>query len=148
MAMYIDSNGEIVNANIDYKEDESEDQMDDESEDDSDDDSLYEQLKKQTEDAGMKVEEIEGKIVVSGSPNELININDVNLPPNKLRETVGGLEGILSVVKSVSTGVYDLEAGANLISSLYGVPLEIAKKWIGSPSISNESELNKAEKLL
>ena len=144
MAMYIDSDGGIVNANFDYKEDESQDEM----YDDSDDDSLYEQLKKQTEDAGMKVEEIEGKIVVSGSPNELININDVNLPPNKLRETVGGLEGILSVVKSVSTGVYDLEAGANLISSLYAVPIEVAKKWIGTPSIANESELNKAEKLL
>ena len=67
---------------------------------------------------------------------------------NKLRETVGGLEGILSVVKSVSTGVYDIEAGAKLISSLYDVSIEEAKQWIGTPSITNASELNKAEKLL
>jgi hypothetical protein len=73
MATPIDTNGEIVNTEIVYKEsEESEDELEKESEDESKEESeyeaLYEQLKKQTEDAGMEVEEIEGKVVVTGRP--------------------------------------------------------------------------------
>jgi hypothetical protein len=97
----------------------------------------------------MEVEEVDGEVIVNGSPNQLENINIDSLQTgNKLRETVGGLEGILSVVRSVSSGVYDIEAGASLISSLYDVSIEEAKKWLGTPTIKNETELNKAEKLL
>ena len=127
MAAPVDSNGNIIDINY----------------------NLYEQLKEQTESAGMEVEEVDGEVIVNGSPNQLENINIDSLQTgNKLRETVGGLEGILSVVRSVSSGVYDIEAGASLISSLYGVSIEEAKKWLGTPTIKNETELNKAEKLL
>jgi hypothetical protein len=69
MATPIDTNGEIVNTEIVYKESEqSEKELEEESKEESDYETLYEQLKKQTEDAGMEVEEIEGKVVVTGRP--------------------------------------------------------------------------------
>lgn len=69
IAVPVDVNGEIVNTEIDYKENkESEEELEEESKDESDYETLYEQLKKQTEDAGMEVEEIEGKVVVTGRP--------------------------------------------------------------------------------
>jgi hypothetical protein len=70
MATPVDSNGDIVNTEIVYKEEKSEDE-EDESENESEEDyeSLYEQIKKQTEDAGMKVEEVDGKVVITGEPN-------------------------------------------------------------------------------
>jgi ribosomal protein L12E/L44/L45/RPP1/RPP2 len=69
IAVPVDVNGEIVNTEIDYKEnEESEKELEEESKDESDYETLYEQLKKQTQDAGMEVEEIEGKVVVTGRP--------------------------------------------------------------------------------
>jgi hypothetical protein len=64
MAMPLAIDGNIVNTEIVYKESE-------ESENESEEDyeSLYEQIKKQTEDAGMKVEEVDGKVVITGEPN-------------------------------------------------------------------------------
>jgi ethanolamine utilization protein EutA (predicted chaperonin) len=66
MATPVDSNGEIVNTEIVYKESEK---SENESEEELEYESLYEQIKRQTEDAGMKVEEIEGKVVITGRPN-------------------------------------------------------------------------------
>jgi hypothetical protein len=68
MAMPLPVNGNIIETKVVYKEeDESED---DELEDEKiDEESLYQQLKKQTQDAGMEVEEIDGKVVVTGRPS-------------------------------------------------------------------------------
>jgi hypothetical protein len=63
MAMPLAIDGNIVNTEIVYKEEESEDESEEDYE------SLYEQIKKQTEDAGMKVEEVDGKVVITGEPN-------------------------------------------------------------------------------
>jgi hypothetical protein len=63
MAMPLSIDGNIVNTEIVYKEEESEDESEEDYE------SLYEQIKKQTEDAGMKVEEVDGKVVITGEPN-------------------------------------------------------------------------------
>jgi hypothetical protein len=63
MAMPLAIDGNIVNTEIVYKEEESEDESQEDYE------SLYEQIKKQTEDAGMKVEEVDGKVVITGEPN-------------------------------------------------------------------------------
>ena len=66
--------------------------------------NLYEQLKEQTESAGMEVEEVDGKVIVTGSPSELGDVNIANLPSaNKLRETVGGLQGIIEIAKAVAS---------------------------------------------
>lgn len=52
---------------------------------------------------------------------------------NKLRETVGGLQGVIEIAKAVASGLYDLTAGIELISALYGITSEEAAKWLGTP---------------
>jgi hypothetical protein len=127
MVMPLDSNGDIMD--IDY--------------------SLYEQLKEQTESAGMEVEEVDGKVIVTGSPSELGGVNIANLPSaNKLRETVGGLQGIIDIAKAVASGLYDLEAGIALISSLYGISSEEASKWLGTPNIKNQEVLDNVQAIV
>jgi hypothetical protein len=72
MAMPLPINGNIIETKVVYKEeDESEeDKLEDELENETiDEESLYQQLKKQTQDAGMEVEEIDGKVVVTGRPS-------------------------------------------------------------------------------
>jgi hypothetical protein len=67
---------------------------------------------------------------------------------NKLRETVGGLQGIIEIAKAVASGLYDLEAGIALISSLYGISIEEAKQWLGTPNISSQEVLNNVEAIV
>jgi hypothetical protein len=111
--------------------------------------NLYEQLKEQTESAGMEVEEVDGKVIVTGSPSELGEVNIANLPSaNKLRETVGGLQGIIEIAKAVASGLYDLEAGIALISSLYGISIEEAKQWLGTPNIKNQEVLDNVQAIV
>jgi hypothetical protein len=127
MAMPVDSNGNIIDINY----------------------NLYEQLKEQTESAGMQVEEVDGKVVVTGSPSELGEVNIANLPSaNKLRETVGGLQGVIEIAKAVASGMYDLEAGITLISSLYGISIEEAKQWLGTPNIASQKVLDNVEAIV
>ena len=127
MAMPVDSNGNIIDINY----------------------NLYEQLKEQTESAGMEVEEVDGKVIVTGSPSELGEVNIANLPSaNKLRETVGGLQGIIEIAKAVASGLYDLEAGIALISSLYGISIEEAKQWLGTPNIKNQEVLDNVQAIV
>jgi len=44
--------------------------------------------------------------------------------------------------------MYDLDAGASMISSLFEVSKETAKEWLGTPQITNQNELNKVETIL
>lgn len=67
---------------------------------------------------------------------------------NKLRTTVGGLQGIIEIATAVATGVYDLDAAVNLVSGLYGITTEEARAWLGTPNIKDNTELDAAEKLL
>jgi hypothetical protein len=86
---------------------------------------------------------------------ELMNLpiqtegNILDMPSaNKLRETVGGLQGIIEIAKAVASGLYDLEAGISLISSLYGISIDEAKQWLGTPNIANQEVLNKVETIV
>jgi hypothetical protein len=74
--------------------------------------------------------------------------SQVSESTNKLRETVGGLQGIIQIATAIATGVYDLEAGINLVSGLYGIDRNEAASWLGTPNIKNETELDQAQKLL
>ena len=67
---------------------------------------------------------------------------------NKLRETVGGLQGIIEIAKAVASGLYDLEAGISLISSLYGITREEATQWLGTPTIANQEVLDQVETIV
>ena len=87
--------------------------------------------------------------------SQLMNIpiadegNIMDMPSaNKLRETVGGLQGIIEIAKAVASGLYDLEAGISLISSLYGITREEATQWLGTPTIANQEVLNQVETIV
>jgi hypothetical protein len=67
---------------------------------------------------------------------------------NKLRETVGGLQGIIEIAKAVASGLYDLEAGIALISSLYGISTEEASQWLGTPNIANQEVLDNVQAIV
>lgn len=87
--------------------------------------------------------------------SELMNIpildegNIMDMPSaNKLRETVGGLQGIIEIAKAVASGLYDLDAGISLISSLYGITREEATQWLGTPTIANKEVLDQVETIV
>jgi hypothetical protein len=61
---------------------------------------------------------------------------------NKLRETVGGLQGVIEIAKAVASGLYDLSAGIELISALYGVDTEEAARWLGTPQTTDAELLD------
>ena len=68
--------------------------------------------------------------------------------PADLKYTVGGLTGIIEIVKAVSSGVYDLEAAIQMVMDRFGLTYEQAKAQLGTPKvITSESEVNKVEKL-
>jgi hypothetical protein len=80
-------------------------------------------------------------------PKELLNLGDA-VGSNKLSQTVGGLQGVIEIAKAIATGMYDLDAGVKLVSSLYEVSEDVAKEWLGTPNISGAGELDKVEKIL
>jgi hypothetical protein len=61
---------------------------------------------------------------------------------NKLRETVGGLQGVIEIAKAVASGLYDLNAGIELIAALYEVNREEAAKWLGTPELATGLDVN------
>lgn len=66
-------------------------------------------------------------------------LNDIAGGGNQLANSVGGLTGIIEIVKAVSSGVYDLEAAVALVSSRFGVSEEDARKQLGTPQVINSA---------
>ena len=65
-----------------------------------------------------------------------------------LKYTVGGLSGIIEVVKAVSSGVYDLDAAVRLVMDRFGLTEEEARAQLGTPKVvTNETDLNTITKL-
>lgn len=50
-----------------------------------------------------------------------------------LRASVGGLTGMIEIVRAVAEGIYDLEAAANLVADRFGIPVEDARMQLGVP---------------
>ena len=68
--------------------------------------------------------------------------------PADLKYTVGGLTGIIEIVKAVSSGVYDLEAAIQMVMDRFGLTYDQAKAQLGTPAIiSSEADLNKVIQL-
>ena len=61
---------------------------------------------------------------LSGSPDD---------PTSTLRSSVGGLTGMIEIVKAVASGVYDLDAAVALVSQRFGVSEDEARKQLGTP---------------
>lgn len=60
---------------------------------------------------------------------------------NPLAQSVGGLTGMIEIVKAVASGVYDLEAAVALVSQRFGITEEEARKQIGTPTIVQSEEV-------
>jgi len=54
--------------------------------------------------------------------------------------SVGGLTGMIEIVKAVSSGVYDLDAAIALVSQRFGLSPEEARKQLGTPQIITTQE--------
>jgi len=68
--------------------------------------------------------------------------------PADLKYTVGGLTGIIEIVKAVSSGVYDLEAAIQMVMDRFGLTYDQAKAQLGTPQIiTSEAQLDKVTKL-
>lgn len=69
--------------------------------------------------------------------NTVIDQEEETTPNNPaqeaLRGSVGGLTGMLEIVKAVASGLYDLEAAAALVSDRFGVSVEEARNQLGIP---------------
>ena len=101
--------------------------------------------------ADEKLKEINAKDTIY---NKIFNVNESaaavvgGKSPSDLKYTVGGLTGIIEIVKAVSSGVYDLEAAIQMVMDRFGLTYEQAKAQLGTPQIINsEEELNKVTKL-
>jgi hypothetical protein len=85
--------------------------------------------------------------------NQIFNINEAQSTiggpsPADLKYTVGGLTGIIEIVKAVSSGVYDLEAAIEMVMDRFGLTYEQAKAQLGTPKIiTSDEELNKVTQL-
>jgi hypothetical protein len=86
--------------------------------------------------------------------NKIFNVNETEAAvgggksPADLKYTVGGLTGIIEIVKAVSSGVYDLEAAIQMVMDRFGLTYEQAKAQLGTPQIiTNEAQLDKVTKL-
>jgi hypothetical protein len=100
--------------------------------------------------ANQKLKDINTKEILASKIFGLdtLTANDSGKGPADLKYTVGGLTGIIEIVKAVSSGVYDLEAAINMVMDRFGLTYEQAKAQLGTPAIiSSEAELDKVTKL-
>jgi hypothetical protein len=67
-------------------------------------------------------------------------------PTSALRSSVGGLTGMIEIVKAVASGVYSREAAAKLIADRFGITEEEALEQLGNPTV-NADEVEKVVKL-
>lgn len=67
---------------------------------------------------------------------------------NTLKQSVGGLTGMIEIAKAVAAGLYDLEAAVALVADRFGISEEQARKQLGTPNIANtETSIDKVAKL-
>lgn len=57
---------------------------------------------------------------------------------NQLKESVGGLTGMIEIAKAVASGLYDLDAAVALVSDRFGITEEEARKQLGTPQLSDD----------
>ena len=85
--------------------------------------------------------------------NKIFNIGEIDTStgasPADLKYTVGGLTGLIEVVKAVASGVYDLDAAVNLLMDRFGLTEEQARAQLGTPQvITNPTQADNAAKLI
>lgn len=74
--------------------------------------------------------------------------NIVSQGGNALKESVGGLTGMIEIAKAVASGLYDLDAAVALVADRFGISEEMARKQLGTPNIQNtDSAIEKVAQL-
>jgi hypothetical protein len=67
---------------------------------------------------------------------------------NDLKQSVGGLTGMIEIAKAVASRLYDLDAAVTLASDRFGISEEQARRQLGTPTITNtDSSIEKVAKL-
>lgn len=67
---------------------------------------------------------------------------------NDLKQSVGGLTGMIEIAKAVASGLYDLDAAVALVADRFNISEEEARRQIGTPNIaSTEASVEKIAKL-
>jgi hypothetical protein len=73
----------------------------------------------------------------NGTGQELVIPNDVEAEAKaRLKGSVGGVQGILEIQKSVSEGVTDYTAALGILDLIYGIPVEEARRILGTPKLN------------
>ena len=64
-------------------------------------------------------------------------VNDIEAEAKaNLKGSVGGVQGILEIQKSVSEGITDYSAAVGILDLIYGISLENARRILGTPRIT------------
>lgn len=72
----------------------------------------------------------------------------VNAGGNDLKQSVGGLTGMIEIAKAVASGLYDLDAAVALVADRFNISEEEARRQLGSPNIATtEASIDKVAKL-
>ena len=65
--------------------------------------------------------------------------NDVEAEAKaNLKGSVGGVQGILEIQKSVSIGVTDYDAALSILELIYGIGMDDGKRILGEPKPATE----------
>lgn len=67
---------------------------------------------------------------------------------NALKDSVGGLTGMIEIAKAVASGLYDLEAAIALVSDRFGITEEEARRQLGTPTITGPAAVEKVATLV
>ena len=67
---------------------------------------------------------------------------ELGMGGNGLKESVGGLTGMIEIAKAVASGLYDLDAAVALVSDRFGLTEEQARRQLGTPQL-NQVEVQK-----
>mgnify|MGYP000911877936 CR=1 FL=1 len=88
--------------------------------------------------------EIEGKPI----DDLMAAITPIDAGGNALKQSVGGLTGMIEIAKAVASGLYDLDAAAALVQDRFGLTEEEARRQLGTPQqIQSAQEADKIAKL-
>ncbi|HPI55733.1 MAG TPA: hypothetical protein PLU10_13625, partial [Chitinophagaceae bacterium] len=77
------------------------------------------------------------------SPDTVYSDLQMNTGGN-LKDSVGGLTGMIEIAKAVASGLYDLDAAVALVSDRFGLSEQEARKQLGTPQkIESVAQIDK-----
>lgn len=58
----------------------------------------------------------------------------------QLKSTVGGLVGMIEIIKAISSGIYERDAAVQLVMERFGLTQEQAERQVGNPKLINSQQ--------